>query len=139
MEPSRHMWFLNAKQRLEDQNYKSLWVPDFTYGFCNQNSDFSNRIASLYGSQPSSVVFCFHNSDIMTRTNSLYGSQTSHVVLCMQNSVIIIRITSLYRSQPSSVVFAGKTVPFGSELQDSMGPRLRLLICACKTACLDQE
>ena len=27
--PSPHLWFLNAKQRLLDQNYKSLWVPDF--------------------------------------------------------------------------------------------------------------
>ena len=27
--PSPHLWFLHAKQRLLDQNYKSLWVPDF--------------------------------------------------------------------------------------------------------------
>ena len=129
--------------------------------FCSQNSDFSARIASLYGSQSSSVVLCIHNSDIMTRINSLYGSQTSPVVLCMQNSristritslqgsqtspvvlcmqnkVISIRNTSLYGHQPLSVVFACKTATFGSELQNSMYPRLRLLICECKTACLD--
>ena len=29
MGPSPHLWFLLAKQRLFDQNYKSLWVPDF--------------------------------------------------------------------------------------------------------------
>ena len=58
-----------------------------------QNSVFSTRIASLYGSQPSSVVLCIHNSDILTRINSLYGSQTSPVVLYMQNSVISTRIT----------------------------------------------
>ena len=75
---------------------KSLRVPDLTYVFCIQNSDFITRIASLYGSQPSSVVLCIQNSDIMTRINSLYGSQTSPIVLCMQNSVIS---TSLLWSQ----------------------------------------
>ena len=57
----------------------------------------------------------------------------------MQNNVISIRITSLYGSQPSSVVFACITAAFGSELQVSMRPRLRLLICERKTAFLDPE
>ena len=69
------------------------------------------------------------NSEISTRNTSLHGYQTSPVVLCMENNVISIRITSLYVSQPSSVVFACKTTTFGSELQVSTGPRLRLLIC----------
>ena len=29
MGPNPHLCFLHAKQRLLDQNYKSLWVPDF--------------------------------------------------------------------------------------------------------------
>ena len=29
MGPSSHLWFLHAKQRLLDQYYKSLWIPDF--------------------------------------------------------------------------------------------------------------
>ena len=33
MGPSLHLWFLHAKQRLLDQNYKSLWVPDLTCRF----------------------------------------------------------------------------------------------------------
>ena len=33
MGPSPHLWFLGAKQRLLDQNYKSLWVPDLTCRF----------------------------------------------------------------------------------------------------------
>ena len=57
----------------------------------------------------------------------------------MQNNVISIRITSIYGSQPSSVVFDCKTANFRSELQVSMVPRLRLLICECTTACLDPE
>ena len=104
-----------------------------------QNSDFRARINSLYGSQPSSVVVCIQNSDFSFRITSLYGSQTSPVVLSLQNNMINIRITSVYGSQPSSVDFACKTATFGYELQVSMGPRFRLLICERKTACLDPE
>ena len=35
MGPSPHLWFLHVKQDLLDLNYKSLWVPDLTYGFVN--------------------------------------------------------------------------------------------------------
>ena len=31
--PRPHLWFLHAKQRLLDQNNKSLWVPDMTFRF----------------------------------------------------------------------------------------------------------
>ena len=31
--PITHLWFLHAKQRLLEQNYKSLRVPDFTCRF----------------------------------------------------------------------------------------------------------
>ena len=184
--------------------------PHLCFFFFIQKMDFSRRIASLYGSQPSSVVLCLHNSDIMTRINSLYGSHTSPVILCAQNRVISTRITSLHGSQtspvvmcmqttwlasellvsmgpshhlwfvhakhrlldqnykslwvpalicgfciqnsdfstriaslygslPSTVVFACKTATFGSVTRDSMGPRLRLMICECKTSCLDPE
>ena len=30
---SPYLWFLHAKQRVFDQNYKSLWVPDLTCRF----------------------------------------------------------------------------------------------------------
>ena len=33
MGPSPHLWFLHGKQRLLDQNYKCLWVPDLTCRF----------------------------------------------------------------------------------------------------------
>ena len=36
MGPSPHLWFLLAKQRLLDLNYKSLWVPDITCCFVNE-------------------------------------------------------------------------------------------------------
>ena len=41
MSPSPHLCFLHAKQRLYDQIYKSLWVPDLTHGF------FAFKTASL--------------------------------------------------------------------------------------------
>ena len=52
----------------------------------------------------------------------------------MQNNVISIRITSLYGSLPSPGVFAYKRATFGSELEFSMGPRLRLLICGMQNS-----
>ena len=61
------------------------------------------------------------------------------MVLCLQNSDFSIRINSLYGSQPSFEAFACKTAPLGPELQVSMSPSLRLLICGCKTAGLDPE
>ena len=96
--------FVHSKQRLQRENYQSLWLPALNCGLCMQNRDFRTRITSLHGTQPSSVVVCIHNSDIMTRINCLYGSQTSPVVLCMQNSVISSRISSLHGSQTSRTV-----------------------------------
>ena len=94
-----HMLFLHLKQRLWQQNCKSLWVPALICCF-----------------------LCIHNSVIMTRINSLYVSQTSPVVVCMQNSDFSTRIASLYRSQPLSVVFACKIATLGPEFQVSVGP-----------------
>ena len=104
-----------------------------------QNCDFSTRIASPYGSQPSTVILCIHNSHIMTRIKSLYGSQTLPTVLCMENNVISIRITSLCLSQPSNVVFTCKTAPLARELQVSMGPSSHLWFLHAKQRLLDQN
>ena len=138
--PRPHLWFfLHSKQRLQHQNCKSQCVQALICGFCMQNSGFWIRIKRIYGSQTSPAVFCKQNSAIIPRITSIHWSQTSPVVLCIQNNVIRIRITSLYWSQPSTVVFACKAATFGSELQVSMSPRLRLLICESKTACLEPE
>ena len=163
MGPSLHLWFLHPKLRLYDLKYKSLLVPHLTHVFCIQNSDFSPRVASHYGSLPSYAVLCTHNSGIIPRINSLYGSQTSPVVLCkqssmistritsvhgsqtspvvlcMQNNVISIRNTSLYGSQPSSAVFAFKTATLPPELLVSMGPSPHLWLLHAKQRLLDQN
>ena len=111
---SPHLCFFQAKQRLLDQNYKFLWVPDLTCPFvsfqpssvvlCTHNSGIMTRINSLYWSQTPPVVLRKQSSMISTRITSLHGSQTSPVVLCMQNNVISIGITSFYGSQTSPVV-----------------------------------
>ena len=120
------LWFLDAKQRLLDQNNKSLLFPDLICGFCMQHSVITIRITSHNWSQPSSVVLSIQNSDRRTKIASLYVSQTSPVVLCMHYSVISTRMTCLYGSQPFSLVFACKTASFGAELQVSMCPRPHL-------------
>ena len=101
-----------------------------------QNSDFSTRMTSLYGYQPSPVVLCMQNRDFRTRLTILYGSQTSPVVLCLQNSVIS---TSLYGFHTSSVIFGCKTATFGPELQVSMGPSSHLSSCEYTTASFAPE
>ena len=144
------MFFAFKTATLGPEKQVSIDPRTHLWFFCIQNSAFSTRIASLNGSQPSSVVLCIHNNDIRTRINSLYGShtspvvlfiqnsvistrntslhgsQTSPVVLCMQYSVISIRNISLYGSQPSSVIFACKTATLGPELQVSICPRYHL-------------
>ena len=154
MGPSLHLWFLHPKLRLYDQNNKSQLVPHLTYGFfCIQHRDFSPKIASHYGSQPSSVVLCTHNSRIITRINSLYGSQTSPVVLCMQCSVISTRITSihgsqthvsfrtritsLYWSQSSPMVFCIKSSDFSTRIAYLYGSQSSSVVFACKTRLLE--
>ena len=115
MGPNPYLWFLHAKQRLLEQNYKYLCVPAFICGFCMHNSALWTRISSLYGSQTSSVVLSTHNCVLNTRIKRLYVFQPSPVVLCMQNSDFNTWIASLYWSQPSSVFFASKTASFGPE------------------------
>ena len=115
MGPNPYLWFLHAKQRLLEQNYKYLCVPALICGFCMHNSTFWTWISSLYGSQTSSVVLCTHNCVLNTRIKRLYEFQLSPVVLCMQHSDFSTWIASLYGSQPSSVFFACKTASFGPE------------------------
>ena len=104
--PSPHLWFLHAKQRILDQNFKSLWVPALICGFCMPNSEFWPRITSLYVSQTSPALLCNQNGVICTRISSLYWFQPPSVVLCLQNSGFMTRLTSLYGSQTSSVVLS---------------------------------
>ena len=156
--PSPHLWFLHAKQRILDQNFKSLWVPALICGFCMPNSEFWHRITSLYGShtspslvcnqngvictriaslywfQPSSVILCLQNSDFMTRLTSLYGSQTSSVVLSTHNSVLSTRINRLYWFRPSPVVWCIQNSDFKTRITSLCGSKTQPVVFACNTA-----
>ena len=100
MGPNPYLWFLHAKQRLLEQNYKYLCVTALICGFCIHNSAFWTRISSLYVSQTSSVVLSTHNCVLNTRIKRLSVFQPSPVVLCMQNSDFSTWIASLYGPSP---------------------------------------
>ena len=125
MNPSPHLWFLHAKQRLLYPN--------------NKNGVICTRMSSLYGFQPSSVFFFMQNSDFMTRLTSLYGSQTSSVVLSKHNSVINTRIKRLYGFQPSPVVLCMQTATLLHESLVSMGPSPHLRFLLANQRLLDQN
>ena len=101
MGPSPHVWFLDAKQRLLDQNNKSLRVPDKTCRFVHgKTATLAPELLVSMCSSPhlwflhakqrildqnfksllDSVLicsFCMPNSEFWPRITSLYGSQTS--------------------------------------------------------------
>ena len=156
--PSPHLWFLHAKQRILDQNFKSLWVPALICGFCMQKSAFWIRITSLYGSHISPILLCIQNSVIWTWISSLYGFQPSSVVLCMQNgdfrnritslcrwidptcgfrmqnSDIWTRIASLYGSQTSPVVLCMQYSVISTRITSLYVSQPSSMVFACKTA-----
>ena len=76
MGPRPHLCFLQAKQRLLDQNNKSLWVPDITCRFVHAiQRDYHQNYLSLW--IPTLICgFWMHNSVFLSRITSLYGSQT---------------------------------------------------------------
>ena len=115
MGPSPHLWFLHAKQRLLDQNYKFLWAQTLPVVLCIQNNENSIRIASLHGSQPSSVVCACKTATLWPELQVSVGPR------------------------PLLRFFAFKTASLAPELQVSMGPRLHLSFCACKATWLASE
>ena len=126
--PSPHLWLLHAKQRLWDQNHKSLWVQHSYVVLCIQNSDIMTRINTLHGYQTLPVVLWMQNRVISSRNTILYGSQTSPVVLFMQNNVISIRITSLYGSQTSPVVLCMQNSVISSRTTSLQGSQTSPII-----------
>ena len=140
MGPSLHLWFLHAKLRLYDQNYKSLWVPALICCFfCIHNSVIMTRINSLYGSQTSPVVVCMQNNEISTRKTSLHWSQPSSVVFCMQNSVFWIRNTSLSGSQTSPMDFRIQNSAFSTRIASLNGAQPSSELFKAKQRLLDEN
>ena len=92
-----------------------------------------------YCSQPSFVVLCVQNSDFSIRITSLYGSQLSSAFFACKTATLAPESQVSMGPRPHLWFYAFKTATIAPELQVSMGPRLRLLICECKTGCLDPE
>ena len=122
-----HLWFLYAKQRLLDQNNKSLWVPDLTCDFLHAKSVPIIRNTSLHGSQPSRVVFrcktatygpekqvsmgprldlSFCTCTTMRLAPELLGSMglSPHLWVLHAKQRLLDQCTSLYGCQTSPVV-----------------------------------
>ena len=112
---SSHLWFLHTQQRILDQNFKSVGVPDFICGFCMQNSAFWTRISCLYGSQPSSAVFACQTASFGPELQVTMGPRP-HLPFC-----------------------AIKTVWFAPEYQVYIGSSPHLWFCAYKTATFGPE
>ena len=134
MGPSPHLRFLHSKQRLLDQNYKSLWLCLLIL-----SSVLRSRITLSIGPRLHLWFCAFKTATLASEFTSLYGSQPSSVVLRIQNGDFSLTITSLYGSQPSFVVFACKTAPLAPELQVSIVPSPHLWFCVFTTATLCPE
>ena len=100
-----------------------------------QNSGFWIRITSLYRSQTLPIDFCIQKRDFSNRIASLYGSQLSYVVFACKITWLASEILVSMGPSPHLCCLLANC-DFGSELQVSMGPRLRLLICECKNSVL---
>ena len=89
---------MNAKQRAYIQNDACLLFPAFICGFLHSKQDFSIRIISLYGSQPSFMAFSCKTATL--------GPELQ-VCMC---------------ARPHLWFFTFKTAYLAPELQVSMGP-----------------
>ena len=132
--PSPHLWFLHASQRLLDQNYKSLWVPDLTYGLFIQNSDFSTRIATLNGTQPSSVVFACKTATLGPELQVSMGPRPHLWFFAFETATLVPELQVSIGNNPHLWFCAFTTATLLLELIVSTGPRPPLSFCACKTA-----
>ena len=139
MAPSPHLWFFQAKQRLLDQNYKSLRVPDLTCRFVHSNSVISTRNTSLYGFQPSSVVLCFQNSDLRTKLHTSMGCRPHLWYSACKTACLESELLVSIGPRPNLWFCTCKTASLGLHIQACMGPRPHLLFWANKTARLAQE
>ena len=113
--PRPHMWILHAKQRLLDQNNKSLWYQTWPVVLCMYKSVLSIRITSLYGSQHSSVVFACKTETFGTELQVSIGPRP-HLSFC-----------------------ACKTAWLASELLVSMGPSSNLWFSFSKQRIMDKN
>ena len=80
------------------------------------------------------MVFCIQNNDFSIRITSLYGPQPSSVVIACKTETLGPELQVSMGPRPHLWFFAFKTSTLASELLVSMGPRPHLSFCECKTA-----
>ena len=79
------------------------------------------------------MVFYIQNSDFSIRITSLYGSQPSFVAFACKTATLGPDLQVSMGPRPHQWFFASKRATLATELQVSMFPRPHLLLCACKT------
>ena len=82
------------------------------------------------------MVFCIQNSDFSIRITSLYGSQPSFVAFARKTVTLGPELQVSMSPRPHQWFFAFKTATLASEILVSLSPSLHLWVCAFKTATL---
>ena len=135
MGPSPHLWFLHAKQRVLDQIYNSLWIPDLTFRFVHAKTAWFPPEWQVYmGSSPH--LWFKHAKQRILDWNKKYLSHRCNLSLCASNQ------SDLHQNDKFIMVpalISCKTATLRPDLQVCMGPRPHLWVWAHITACLAQE
>ena len=135
MGPIPHLSFLHAKQRVLDQNYNSLWIPDLTFRFVHAKTAWFPPEWQVYmGSSPH--MWFQHAKQRILYWNKKYLSHRCNLSFCASNQ------SDLHQNDKFIMVpalISCKTATLRPDLQVCMGPRPHLWVWAHTTACLAQE
>ena len=104
-----------------------------------QNSDFSTRIASLYGSQPSSVVFACKTATLRPELLVSVGSRPHLWFFACKTATLRPKLQVPIGPRPHLLFYAVKTATLAPELQVSIGPSPHLWFLHEKQRLLDQS
>ena len=99
-----------------------------------QNSDFSIRITSIYGSQPSSVVFANKTATLGSELEVSIGPRTHLWFFAFKTAPLGPELQVSKGPRPHLWLLRFKRATLVTELLVCMGPRPHLSFCACKTA-----
>ena len=156
MGSSPHLLFGACKQRLYNQNYMTLWVPDLAAGFVNAKQRSSTRMTTLYGFQPFTCGFGHKTAwfapewqDYIASSHHLWFcacktaplglelqvsvGQRPHLCFFMQNSDFMTRLTSVLGFQPSPVVLCMQSSDFSTWIASLYGSQPSPVVFAGKT------
>ena len=108
--------------------------------FCIQHRNFSPKIASHYGSQPSSVVFaCIKKTTLWPELKVSIGPTPHLWFFAFNTGTLAPKLQVTMGPSPPVWFCALTTAALSPELIVSMGPRPHLSFCACNAAWLAPE